>query len=408
MKTELSADFLATPAGKEANRILRACVHCGFCNATCPTYQLERNELDGPRGRIYLIKSMLEGGDVSQVTRTHMDRCLACQSCETTCPSGVDYQRLLDIGRREVEEKVPRSRWQQLLRKFLLSFMSRRQWFTPAARLGRRLRFLVPPPLADYLSPPRILAPRQTASFARQVVLVQGCVQPGLSPETNRAAAFVLAHFGIETLTVAAEQCCGAMAGHLSQHELAAAQARANIDAWRPCLQRGAEAIVMTASGCSNFVREYEHLLSDDAEYAGKAAQIQSKLRDISELLVSEDLESLNVRSETHISWHCPCTAQHGQKLDEPTRSILTRLGFGLPAVKDAHLCCGSAGTYSLLQPKMARQLRQQKLKALQRSEPDAVVTANIGCQAHLGGGTQTPVIHWIELLAAELQAKTG
>ena len=404
MQTSLPVELLATDAGREADAILRTCVHCGFCIATCPTYQVAGNELDSPRGRIYLIKEMLEGANVSRITRTHLDRCLTCQSCETTCPSGVNYHRLLDIGRAEVERRAPRALPVRFFRWYLVQLLSRRRWMTSLLRMGRVFRPLAPAVVKQYLPKLRPPLPVVGRGHARRMILVQGCVQPGLSPTTNAAARLVLDRLGIETISAVAETCCGAMAHHLSQQQRALQQAKANIDAWWPLLEEGVEAIVMTASGCSNFVREYALLLAADPEYAGRAQRVVDRLRDISEVLQGEELEQLAMHTRLRVSWHCPCTAQHGQQLDNPTRDVLQRLGFQLPAITDAHLCCGSAGTYSLLHPRMANELRARKLEQLQASSPEHIVTANIGCQIHLAGGTETPVVHWIELIARQLQ----
>ncbi|MCZ6830333.1 MAG: glycolate oxidase subunit GlcF [Gammaproteobacteria bacterium] len=403
MQTALPVELLATDVGREADSILRACVHCGFCLATCPTYQVNGNELDSPRGRIYLIKEMLEGAAVTGITRTHLDRCLTCQSCETTCPSGVNYHRLLDIGRAEVEKRVPRALPLRLLRWCLVQLLSRRQWFTPALRLGRLFRPFLPGSLKHYLPPTRSELPAVGRGHARRMILVQGCVQPGLSPNTNAATRLVLDRLGIETVSVAGETCCGALAYHLSAQRQGLQQARNNIDAWWPLVEADVEAIVMTASGCSVFVKEYAHLLAADPDYADRARRVVDLLRDISEVLQGEELAPLAPRSRPSISWHCPCTAQHGQQLDVPTRGVLERLGFELPIIEDSHLCCGSAGTYSMLQPRMATELRDRKLANLQASTPEQIVTANIGCQTHLAGGTETPVVHWIELVARQL-----
>jgi glycolate oxidase iron-sulfur subunit len=403
MRTAFPLELLATDTGREADAILRACVHCGFCTATCPTYQVDANELDGPRGRIYLIKEMLEGAEVTAVTRTHLDRCLTCRSCETTCPSGVNYHRLLDIGRAEVEKLAPRPVWQRALRWSLVQFLSQRRLLTPAARLGRLSRLLLPPFLKGYFSQRPALPSVVKPASNRRMILVQGCVQPGLSPDTNAATALVLARLGIETITVDAENCCGALAWHLSYQSQGLQQARNNVDAWWPLLEQGVEAIVMTASGCSSMVRDYASLLAADPDYAKRAAQVVAALRDVAEVLAAENLETLALPAPPRISWHCPCTAQHGQNLDAPVRSILQRLGFDLPVIADGHLCCGSAGTYSLLHPRMAGELRERKLANLEQSQPEFIVTANIGCQTHLGNGTATPVMHWIELLARHL-----
>ena len=405
MQTFLPAEFLATDRGKEADSILRACVHCGFCTATCPTYQVLGNELDSPRGRIYLIKAMLEGEAVTALTRTHLDRCLGCQSCETTCPSGVNYHRLLDIGRAEVEQRVPRSPLARGLRWLLRRIMPYRQRFTPLLALGQLFRALLPGFLREHVPSRSRAIPVAVGQHDRKVILVQGCVQPGLSPSTNAAAALVLDKLGIEAITVAAESCCGALSYHLNAQREGLDFARRNIDAWWPLVENGVEAIVMTASGCSNFVQDYGLLLKNDPEYARRAKKVAALLKDIAEVLNDEDLEVLQLDNSRRISWHCPCTAQHGQKLDGVTRAVLGRMGFDLPVIADAHLCCGSAGTNSLFQPAIAKALRERKLAALEASHPQQIVTANIGCQMHLGAGTDTPVVHWIELVARSIRA---
>jgi len=404
MQTFFPDTLTATEAGAEADQILRTCVHCGLCTATCPTYQVLGNELDSPRGRIYLVKSMLEGEQVSDITRLHLDRCLTCQACETTCPSGVNYHRLLDIGRAEIEWRAPRSLPERMLRTLLLQILPYRRRFTPLLRLGQLFRGLLPSFIPRHVPARRRSLPAVAASQPRRVILVQGCVQPGLSPDTNRAAARVLGALGIEALTIGGEGCCGAMSFHMSAREQARRFARQNIDAWSPLLESGAEAIVMTASGCSNFVQDYAELLQDDPAYAERAQRVVASLRDISEFLLGEDLESLELDTGTRISWHCPCTAQHGQQLDGPTRSVLQRLGYEIPAITDAHLCCGSAGTNSLFHPEIASELARRKLASLEASLPEQIVTANIGCQQHLGAATETPVVHWIELVARSLE----
>jgi glycolate oxidase iron-sulfur subunit len=288
----------------------------------------------------------------------------------------------------------------------LQGFMSRRRLFTPALRLGQWFRFLLPGVLRAYVPRARANLPAVGTDQERQVILVQGCVQPGLSPTTNQAATLVLDRLGIGTVVVSAETCCGALSYHLNGQQRGLEQAKANIDAWWPHLEAGAEAIVMTASGCSNFVQDYAALLGADPDYADRAQQVSERLKDISELLVGEDLESLQVMERPTLGWHCPCTAQHGQKFDGPTREVMGRLGFELSTPKDAHLCCGSAGTYSLFEPELSKELRRRKLKELEADSPQQIVTANIGCQTHLSGGTDTPVVHWIELLARALGPK--
>ncbi|MFK3943092.1 glycolate oxidase subunit GlcF [Pseudomonas monteilii] len=398
MQTNLSDEAKRLPRADEAERILRSCVHCGFCTATCPTYQLLGDELDGPRGRIYLIKQVLEGEPVTAKTQQHLDRCLTCRNCETTCPSGVRYHDLLDIGRAEVERQVPRPLGERLLREGLRQVVPRPALFEALTRTAKVFRPLLPAPLREKLPRARQAAkPRPQRLHRRQVLLLEGCVQPTLSPNTNAAAARVLDRLGIGVTPVREAGCCGAVDYHLNAQATGLARARRNIDAWWPALEAGAEAIVQTASGCGAFVRDYGHLLKDDPAYAVKAARVSALTRDLVEVLGQEPLETLAVRAEGRLAVHCPCTLQHAQKLGGAVEALLTRLGFSLTPVPDGHLCCGSAGTYSLTQPALSRQLRDHRLDALESGQPDLIVTANIGCQVHLDGAGRTPVRHWIE-----------
>ncbi|WP_343351873.1 glycolate oxidase subunit GlcF [Pseudomonas sediminis] len=400
MQTNLSEQAKRLPRAEEAERILRSCVHCGFCNATCPTYQLLGDELDGPRGRIYLIKQMLEGNEVTAKTQQHLDRCLTCRNCETTCPSGVQYHNLLDIGREVVEQAVPRPLNERLLRQGLRAVVPRPALFKTLTQAGLALRPLLPAALKAKLPREvRPAKPRPAGQHARRVLMLEGCVQPGLSPNTNAATARVLDRLGISVTPIHEAGCCGAVDYHLNAQEAGLQRARQNIDAWWPAIEAGTEAIVQTASGCGAFVKDYGHLLASDPAYASKAARVSALAKDLVEVLQSEPLEQLQVRAEQRLAFHCPCTLQHAQKLGGAVEGVLTRLGFGLTAVPDSHLCCGSAGTYSLTQPALSRQLRDNKLNALESSKPDAIVTANIGCQTHLDGAGRTPVRHWIEIV---------
>ena len=404
MQTTLSKQARQLPRAREAESILRSCVHCGFCNATCPTYQLLGDELDGPRGRIYLIKQVLEGNQVTQKTQQHLDRCLSCRNCETTCPSGVDYHNLLDIGRAVVDAQVPRPLAQRLLREGLRSIVPRTALFKRLVGSAQLLRAWLPAPLQDKL--PRnvpAVKPRPTTRHARQVLMLEGCVQPSLSPNTNVAAARVLDRLGISVTPAREAGCCGAVDYHLDAQAAGLDRARRNIDAWWPGIEQGAEAIVQTASGCGAFIKDYGHLLSSDPAYASKAARVSALARDLAEVLRDEPLEQLGLHGEQRLAFHCPCTLQHAQKLGGAVEDILSRLGFNLTAVPDSHLCCGSAGTYSLTQPELSRQLRDHKLNALESGHPDVIVTANIGCQSHLDSAGRTPVRHWIELVEAAL-----
>jgi len=393
VQTQL-ADFIRdTPEGREADAILRKCVHCGFCTATCPTYQVLGDDLDSPRGRIYLIKRALEGAAVSEKTRLHLDRCLTCRACETTCPSGVRYGRLVDIGRAVVEARTQRSPWDRLKRAALSFGLPRTALFTAALRLGQ-LVGMAPAARPGGAWP----APRH----ARRMLVLRGCVQPALAPSINAAAARVLDRVGVSLLELPGAGCCGGIRFHLNRQEAGRDDMRALIDAWWPMVAgREIEAIVMTASGCGVTVRDYAHLLAIDQNYNGKASRVSELTVDLCEVIKPEDLPAGTKRGR--IAFHSPCTLQHGQQLRGKVEALLTRVGYELAPVRDAHLCCGSAGTYSLLQPEIAGELRARKLAALEEGAPQAIATANIGCLMHLQAPTATPVRHWIELLDAAL-----
>jgi glycolate oxidase iron-sulfur subunit len=409
MQTRLAEWIRATPEGEEADSILRRCVHCGFCLATCPTYNVLGDELDSPRGRIYLMKQMLEGAPVTRRTQLHLDRCLTCRACETTCPSGVEYGRLVDIGRAVVREKVARSPLDRLQRWFLARTLPKRRLFGAALALGRAMRPLLPRALARRIPAPRPAAPWPAPRHARRMVVLAGCVQPSMAPSINAAAARVLDRVGISLVEVAEAGCCGAVPFHLDYQRDALDYVRANIDAWWPEVEAGAEAIVFTASGCGTMVKDYAHLLRGDARYAERAHRISAMARDISEVVAAERerLASLAVPEAKPplVAFHSPCTLQHGLRLNGIAESILRDAGFTLAPVPDAHLCCGSAGTYSLLQPEISRRLRDDKVRALESGAPEIVATANIGCLAQIESGAAVPVVHWIELLDRRLTA---
>jgi glycolate oxidase iron-sulfur subunit len=407
METRLLPAFAATPEGKEADAILRACVHCGFCTATCPTYQLLGDELDGPRGRIYLIKQALEGAEVTAKTQLHLDRCLTCRSCETTCPSGVRYGRLVDIGRKFVDDRVGRTSGDAARRAGLLRGLLSRPLFGAALALGRIAKPLLPRRLADSVPDARAAGAWPRPRHPRSVLIPAGCVQPSLAPNIDAATARVLDAVGISALPVEGGGCCGALPYHLSEHGEARRIARKNIDAWWPHVERGVDAIVVTASGCGVMVREFDHLLAQDDDYAVRAKRVAGLARDPVELVAAawEQLAPRIVRSGTpsRIAFHPPCTLQHGMKIRGEVERLLTAAGHALVPVADAHLCCGSAGTYSILQPELAGALKANKLAALEAHRPDVIATANIGCMTHLQSGTRVPVRHWIELIDAAL-----
>ncbi len=406
MQTHL-ADFIRdTPAGREADAILRKCVHCGFCTATCPTYQLLGDELDGPRGRIYLIKELLEGAAVTEKTRLHLDRCLTCRSCETTCPSGVQYSRLVDIGREVIDKRLARGGLEQMKRAALKTLLSTNWIFSPAYRLGQWLRPLLPTRLAAMVLPYRASGVRPGSRHARRMIALAGCVQPAMAPNINAAAARVLDALGVSLIESPQAGCCGALPLHLDDIEAAKAAARRNIDAWCPLLEAGAEAIVVTASGCGTQVRDYAHLLADDADYAAKAARVALLSFDISEVILAERdklLALLAKKGVEKLAFHSPCSLQHGLKVRGSVETLLEAAGFLLTPVADSHLCCGSAGSYSVLQPGIAKKLRDNKLSALLAGGPAAIATANIGCLAHLQAGSDVAVRHWIEILDERL-----
>ncbi len=409
MQTHLSPEFKGTRDGEAAEAILRKCVHCGFCTATCPTYQLLGDELDGPRGRIYLMKQLLEGAPVTRKTQLHLDRCLTCRNCESTCPSGVQYGHLVDIGRKLVEERVERPLQERLLRGALKSGLTS-PLFGPAMKLGQLLRPLLPAALKSKV-PARAGARAHQwpqREHKRKVLLLLGCVQPAMMPGINSATARVLDAAGIQTLVADDAGCCGAIRTHLSDVEGGLADMRRNIDAWWPLVegltsQGRVEAIVMNASGCGVTVKDYGHALAHDPDYAAKAKRVSALTRDLSELLpalVPVLKPKLAASKKAQLAFHPPCTLQHGQQLRGGVEDGLTALGFGVQtATNDSHLCCGSAGTYSVLQPELATQLRDRKLKALEPIAADTIISANIGCIQHLQSGTATPVRHWVEVL---------
>jgi glycolate oxidase iron-sulfur subunit len=401
MQTNL-ADFIkGTRDGDEAEAILRACVHCGFCTATCPTYQLLGDELDGPRGRIYLIKQVLEGAEPTRKTQLHLDRCLTCRNCESTCPSGVKYGRLVDIGRKVVDARVPRPLGDRIKRTVLKESLPREWVFKPAFRAGQMVRSLLPTELQDKLPPTPDAGRWPDRAHARKMLVLDGCVQPSMAPNINAATARVLDALGVQLVVAPKAGCCGAVRFHLNDQEGGLDDMRRNIDAWWPMIEQ-VEAIVMTASGCGVTVKEYGHLLAHDSAYAAKAARISAMTRDLSEIMPQFEAElaaKLEGKITKRIAYHPPCTLQHGQQIRGKVEGLLRAAGVNVVLCADSHLCCGSAGTYSVMHPEIAHELRDRKLANLQATGADEIVSANIGCLTHLQSGTETPVTHWIELI---------
>lgn len=409
MEVNLIASLLPGSQQQEAQRILRSCVHCGFCTATCPTYAELGDDLDSPRGRIYQMKAMFEGHAPTRNTQVHLDRCLSCSNCVTACPSGVDYHHLIDIGREYVEAKVRRPWRERVVRWGLRRVVPNAKWFAALVGAGRLVRPLLPATLREHVPPrPRSFIRQQTKTaaqtYARKVILPRGCVQPSLTPATNAAAVRVLNALGIGV--VQSTGCCGAVSQHLSAGEDARAMMKKNIDQWLPLVDSGAEAIVITASGCGVQVKNYGYLLQDDPAYAAKAKRISSLCRDLCEVIGVDDVKKLAADKAAmagkprRIAFHTPCTLQHGQGLGGKTEQLLAAAGYELlPVAGGAQGCCGSAGTYSILQSGLSKKIRAKKLVALEQHRPDAIATANVGCQTHLQQATATPVHHWIELL---------
>ncbi len=400
MQTQLNAELLATPLGKTADQVIRSCVHCGFCNATCPTYQLLGDELDGPRGRIYQIKQVLEGAPATAGLQQHLDRCLTCRACETTCPSGVEYHKLLDIGRELVEQQVPRTLPKRLQRKLIQFVFAETSRVKPLLFLGRLARPLLPRSLKKRIPTLRKIPTFSPGTHKRRMLLLDGCVQPAAAPHINAHATRLFDKLGIALKTISGSGCCGALHFHLGDTERAKQSARRNIDAWWPAIEQGAEAIVSTATGCTPMLKDYAQLLADEPAYAQRAARMADMTRDISEIVRDENIDDLKPVQGRRIAFHSPCTLQHGQQLDGVVEGILERAGYKLTAIRDKHLCCGSAGTYSILQPDLSRQLALNKIDALQEKQPELIATANIGCLLQLQGEADVEVVHWLELLS--------
>jgi glycolate oxidase iron-sulfur subunit len=400
METKLADWIQDTTAGRAADEILRKCVHCGFCLATCPTYQILGDELDSPRGRIYQIKQVLEGSPATRQTQLHLDRCLTCRSCETTCPSGVQYGHLVDIGRAVVDSQVERP-WHERAFRWLLREGLTRPWlFGTALKLARSVSWALPPSVRSKVGVSRPAGVLPTRVRSRKVLLLNNCVQPSMAPSIDAATARVLDAVGVQSIIAPGSGCCGAIRQHLDDHDGARDNFRRNIDAWWPFVEsEQVEAIVINASGCGAMVKEYGHLLRDDPAYADKARRIVELTRDVAEFL-PEAIAAAGISAPPRaqrISFHPPCTLQHGLRIRGTVEALLGGLGAVLVPVRDSHLCCGSAGTYSILQTELSGELRARKLEALHENSPEIILSANIGCIAHLQGATGTPVRHWIE-----------
>lgn len=407
MQTTLAPRHQGTPEGEQAAAALRACVHCGFCLATCPTYRELGDERDSPRGRIYLMKQLFEGAPGGAPLRRHLDRCLTCRACETACPSGVAYGRLLDAGRAVLAREAPRPAWRRLGRGLLRIALTTRPLFAGGLALARALRPLLPQGWRTRVPPASAAGDWPPPRHPRRMVVLRGCVQPALDPGIDAAAARVLDAVGISLLAVDAG-CCGALAHHLDQHEAAAAAMRRSVRAAAAALDAGAEAVVSTASGCGVMLKDLGWQLREDPALAADAARVSAQVRDIGEVVLAE-AAALRARvapaaARTRVAWQAPCTLQHGQRRSDGIGDLLAALGYELSPVADAALCCGSAGTYSLLQPALAAALRRRKLAALEAGRPQLIATANIGCQTHLQAGSARPVRHWIVLVDAALR----
>lgn len=407
METRIVERLRDTPAGIEAERILRACVHCGFCTATCPTYQLLGDEKDSPRGRIYLMKQVLEGATPSVATMTHLDRCLTCRNCESTCPSGVQYSRLLDIGRDLVEKQVERPLAQRASRRLLAGLIDNRPLFGGLMKLAQHVRPWLPAAVQAKVPRIRQAGAWPSRTHGQRVLMLNSCVQGVMLPGIDRATARVLDRLGVQTIIDPASGCCGSLRFHLNQQDRALAQVRRNIDVWWPYLEAGVDTLLMNASGCGVMVKDYGHLLRDDPVYAERAARISAITVDVIEWLGKRlaDVRPAKPLPPQPVVFHPPCTLQHGQKIRGEVEQLLRTWGAELQPLAESHLCCGSAGAYSLLQPDISQRLRSRKLGHLQRGRPEVILSANAGCIAHLAGGTDTPVMHWIEWIEPRLAA---
>lgn len=408
MQTNLGKEYQQNPSARVVEQILRKCVHCGFCNATCPTYQLTGDELDGPRGRIYQMKQFFEGVEANLEMRKHLDRCLTCRSCETTCPSGVKYSRLLEAGREAIDAALPRTVLDRYKRAGITWFLNSGKLFKFSIETAQLFSWLLPDVLSRSIPAKQVAIAKTRGTHQRRVLMLSGCVQPALTPNTNAIAARLLDRLEIETIEISTAHCCGAVGLHTSQAEQGRQQARRLIDLWWPTIESGIEAIIITATGCGVTIKDYGELFENDPDYAQKAETISNLVQDLSEILEVEFKgQGIQPGKAKRVAFHTPCSMQHGLGLNGKVERLLALAGYHLCQVADSHLCCGSAGTYSLLQPKMSSQLRANKQTALVIDSPEVIATANIGCQMHIGNGSNVPVVHWIELLNDALEASS-
>ncbi|MDH3636185.1 MAG: glycolate oxidase subunit GlcF [Gammaproteobacteria bacterium] len=400
MQTNLAPKIQQSPHAEAIDTILRKCVHCGFCNATCPTYQIRGDELDGPRGRIYQMKQFFEGEPANAQMLKHLDRCLTCRACETTCPSGVQYSHLLEIGKESIEQELPRPWWDRARRWGIVRFINSGWLFALSIRMGQAFAWMLPSTLKESVPMRQVPVERINTAHARKVLMLAGCVQPALAPNTNACASNLLNRFEIEVIEVPGNLCCGAAALHTSEPKYAMGQVKKLIDSWWPHIEAGVEAVVVTATGCGVSVKDYGRLLANDPDYANKAKTVSSLYCDLIELVGAEvEQFQAGILPAKRVAVHTPCTMQHGLGINHRVEALLAKAGYEICEVEEAHLCCGSAGTYSMLQPTMAEQLRTNKIRALSVNQPDVIATANIGCQLHLAQSNKIPVVHWIELL---------
>ncbi len=420
MQTAFTAQALTDPDTAESAGIIRKCVHCGFCTATCPTYVTLGNELDSPRGRIYLIKEMLENGrPADERTVTHIDRCLSCLSCMTTCPSGVNYMHLVDHARAHIERTYRRPLADRIIREVLarvLPYPGRFRWSLRLARLARpfarSLEGIKPlKPLASMLKLAPLSVPPASANdrpgrrpargeARKRVALLRGCAQSVLDPGINEATVRLLGRLGVEIVLPEGEGCCGALTHHMGREAEALDFARNNVDVWSRAIEReGLDAILVTASGCGTVIKDYGHMLRLDPAYAGKAARVSGLAKDVTEFLASLDLPPPDTPPRAVVAYHSACSMQHGQRVVKEPKLLLSKAGFTVRDVPEGHLCCGSAGTYNILQPDISRKLRDRKVENIERLAPDLIATGNIGCMTQIGSGTQIPILHTVELL---------